>query len=116
MKTILGAKYQGYEKALIDLKIDSLKERRGKMALKFAKKSLKDDKFSTFFPENKNNFEMKTRNSNKYVVNHANTERYRKSAVPFLQRLLNEDYMKQKKNLKKLLQVNNGIHFNTPIT
>ena len=116
MKTILGAKYQGYEKALIDLKIDSLKERREKMALKFAKKSLKDEKFSTFFQENKNNFEMKTRNSNKYVVNHANTERYRKSAVPFLQRLLNEDYIKQKKNLKKMLQVNNGIQFNTPIT
>ena len=116
MKTILGAKYQGYEKALIDLKIDSLKERRGKMALKFAKKSLKDEKFSTLFQENKNNFEMKTRNSNKYFVNHANTERYRKSAVPFLQRLLNEDYIKQKKNLKMMLQVNNGIHFNTPIT
>ena len=49
-------------------------------------------------------------------VNVSNTERYKKSAVPFLQRLLNEDYLKQKNDLKNLLQVNNGVCYNTPIT
>ena len=34
----MGDRYQGYEKALKFLKLDSLKERREKMALKFAKK------------------------------------------------------------------------------
>ena len=36
-------------------------------------------------------------------------ERYRMSAVPFLQRLLNDDYAMPKKNLKSLLQVNNDV-------
>ena len=49
------------------------------------------------------------RNHEKYVVKKANTERYKKSAVPFLQRLLNDDYSRQKKDLKSLLQVNNDI-------
>ena len=52
---------------------------------------------------------MKKRNPDKYVVNCAKTERYRRSAVPFLQRLLNEDYAKQRKDLKCLLQVNNDV-------
>ena len=52
---------------------------------------------------------MKKRNHEKYIVMSANTERYRKSAIPSLQRLLNDDYRKQKKDLKSLLQVNNTI-------
>ena len=44
------------------------------------------------------------------------TERYGRSAVPFLQRLLNEDYEKQRKNLKCQLQVNNDVTYNVPIT
>ena len=53
---------------------------------------------------------MRKRNPEKFVVNYCNTERYGRSAVPFLQRLLNEDYAKQKKDLKCLLQVNNDIY------
>ena len=52
---------------------------------------------------------MRKRNPEKYAVNSAKTERYRRSAVPFLQRLLNEDYDLQKKNIKCLLQVNNDV-------
>ena len=52
----------------------------------------------------------------KYFLNIAKTEIYRKSAVPFLQRLLNDDYAKQKKNLKCLLQVNIDVFNNVPIT
>ena len=52
----------------------------------------------------------------KYVMNISNTERHFKSSVPFLQKLLNENYSKQKKYLSKLLQVNNGVLYNTPIT
>ena len=48
------------------------------------------------------------------VINTSNTERHKKSSVPFLQKLLNEDYSKQKKNLSKLLHVNNGVLYNTP--
>ena len=88
---------------------ESLKERREKMALNFAKKSLRLDKFSELFPFNNAKHLMKKRNHEKYAVTNANTERYRKSAVPFLQRLLNDDYARQKKDLKCLLQVNNDI-------
>ena len=36
---------------------------------------------------------MKQRKGRKYVQNYANTERYRKSSIPYMQRLLNEDNM-----------------------
>ena len=98
------------------MKLDSLKQRREKMALKFAKKSLKQDCYSRLFPVNTSKHMMKKRSPEKYVVNFTNSERYRKSAVPYLQRLLNKDYSKQKKDLKSLLQVNNDIVHNIPIT
>ena len=116
VKIIMGNKYQGYEQALKFLKLDSLKERRLKMALRFAKRSLKLEQFSKLFPLNDTSHLMTMRNPERYIVNVSNTERYKKSAVPFLQRLLNEDYLKQKKDLTRLLQVNNGVVYNAPIT
>ena len=59
---------------------------------------------------------MTKRNPEKYVVKTANTQRMKTSAVPFLQRLLNDDICKQKKDLSSLLQVNNGVLLNAPIT
>ena len=99
------------------MKIDSLKERRVKMALNFAKKSSRQDIFSSLFPLNENVHQMKTRNPESvYYIKKGNTDRMKRSAMPFLQRLLNEDIDKQRKDLRKLLQVNNGICFNAPIT
>ena len=109
VRLIMGNKYQGYKGALQYMSLDSLKERREKMALNFAKKSLKLDKFSELFPFNNAKHLMKKRNPEKYAVANANTERYRKSTIPFLQRLLNDDLARQKKDLKCLLQVNNDI-------
>ena len=109
MRLIMGTKYQGYKEALKDMSLDSLEERRKKMALNFVKKSLKQKTFSRLFPPTSNNHLMRKRNPEKYAVNSAKTERYRRSAVPFLQRLLNEDYDLQKKNIKCLLQVNNDF-------
>ena len=109
LRLIMGNSYQGYNQALLHMNLDSLKERREKMALTFAKKTLRLDNFSKFFPINKAKHLMAKRNPDKYAVNNAKTERYRRSAVPFLQRLLNEDYSKQRKNLKCLLQVNNDV-------
>ena len=59
---------------------------------------------------------MNKRNPERFVVKTANTERFQRSAITFLQRLLNEDYTKQKKDLSSLLQVNNGVVYNAPIT
>ena len=116
VRIFMGNKYQSYEKALEFLKLDSLKERRMKMALNFAKKSLKLEQFSKLFPVNQSKHVMNMRDPERYVVNQSKTERHRASAVPFLQRLLNKDYKKQKNNLAKLLRVNNGICNNAPIT
>ena len=46
VRIFMRNKYQGYEEALKFLKLDSLKERRIKMALNFAKRSLKLEHFS----------------------------------------------------------------------
>ena len=116
MRVIMGNKYQGYEEALKYMKLDSLKQRREKMALQFAKKSLKQESFSKLFPLNTSKHIMQKRSPEKYVVNYTNSERYKRSAVPYLQRLLNMDYSKQKKDLKCLLRVNNDIVHNIPIT
>ena len=112
----MGNKYQGYQEALKLLKLDSLKERRIKIALNFAKRSLKLENFSKLFPLSESNHLMSKRNTERFVINNSSTERYKRSAVPFLQRLLNDDYSKQRKELAKLLQVNNGIIYNAPIT
>ena len=116
VRVIMGNKYQGYEQALKFLKLDSLKERRVKMALTFAKRSLKLEHFSKLFPLNESNHLMSMRSSERYVVSYSNTQRRERSAIPFLQRLLNDDYAKQKKDLSKLLRVNNGVCKNAPIT
>ena len=116
MRVVMGNKYEGYEEALKLMKLDSLRQRREKMALKFAQKSLKQERFSKLFPLNISRHNMKKRSPEKYLVNHTNSERYRKSAVPYLQRLLNKDFSKQKKDLKCLLQVNNDVTYNVPIT
>ena len=115
VKIFMGNKYQGYEQALKFLKLDSLKERRIKMALRFAKRSLKLEHFSRMFPLNDSNHMMTMRNPEKYGINISRSEVHKRSAVPFLQRLLNEDYLKQRNDLKKLLQVNNGVCYKTSL-
>ena len=79
----MGDRYQGYEKFLKFLKLDNLKERREKMALKFAKKSLKLEHFSKLFPLSESKHGMNKRNPERFVINGSNTERYRRSAVSF---------------------------------
>ena len=101
VRIFMGNKYQGYEEALKLLKLDSLKERRIKMALNFAKRSLKLEHFSKLLPLSESGHVMSMRNHERYAVNISKTERYRRSAVPFLQRLLNEDYSKQRKDFAK---------------
>ena len=109
VKIMMGKNYEGYSKSLKFLKLDSLHERREKNALKFAKKSIKNENFSSFFPKHPEGHTMRKRYSDRFLVNKAHTERYRRSAVPYLQRLLNEDHLKQKKILNTLLQVNNDV-------
>ena len=77
-------------------------ERREAIALKFAKNCLKNENFSKLFPLKNQNHGMKVRQPLKYQVNKANTERYKNSSIPYMQRLLNDDIKKRKRDMKDL--------------
>ena len=83
--------YNNYEEALKVLKMESLEDRRTRLSLKFAKNCLKNDKMKKMFPLAKNDHSMKTRAKEKFKVHHAKTKRYKHSAIPYMQRLLNKD-------------------------
>ena len=51
------------------------------------------------FPLAVKNHSMKMRTNEKFKVNKANTERYQKSPVPFMQKLLNTDAKKTRQIL-----------------
>ena len=90
---ILGKQYKNYEKVPEKIDLQPLNERRNVLCLKFAKKCLKDKKVIDNFPTNENPHQMELRNSEKHVVKHTNTERLKLSAIPYMQRLLNDNNM-----------------------
>ena len=57
--------------------------------LRFANKCLKNYKVKNFFPKKEKLHKMKKRKEQKFVVNKANTKRYKRSAIPYMQNLLN---------------------------
>ena len=99
VKVILGKKSLSYKKDLEKLKLDTLEERRRKICLKFAKKCLQNEKVKNIFPINTSNYGIKTRKKNKFVVDQIKTERYKKSAIPYMLELLNNDERQRKKNI-----------------
>ena len=92
VKIILGKQYKTYEEALEKIDLQPLNERRDELCLNFAKKCLKSEKVKGIFPVNEKSHQMDLRNTEQYVVKHANTERLKMSAIPYMQRLLNTDY------------------------
>ena len=102
LRVILRGDYLNYEDALKLTKLESLEERRASISLKFAKNCLKNVNFSKLFPLKKISHAMNVRNPDKYVVKSANTERFKRSTIPFLQRQLNLENKKRKLEFKKL--------------
>ena len=86
VKIILGNNNINYKEGLLKLDIDDLSTRREKLCLDFAKKCTKHPKLSYMFPTTN---KTKGRKSNKYVVQFANTERLKQSAIIYMQNLLN---------------------------
>ena len=103
VKVILKNNYKNYEDALKFLDIDSLQERRRKQCLKFAKDCLRNEKMKQIFKLNVQSNDLKTRHKETYKVNKAYTERYRQSAIPYMQRLLNEDERHRNKEKKRYI-------------
>ena len=95
-KLVLKEKYKNYEHSLIQLNLDTLKQRRNFLNLKFAKSGIKYKKLDDLLPEQEKRDNIKTRNQEKYKVNFANTGRLKKSSIITMQNLLNDDAFKEK--------------------
>ena len=90
VKLILGDKYRSYEQGLLKLDMENLSERRKTLCLRFAKKCTQNPKTSHMFPKNNKTHNMETRQPEIFRIQHANTERLRKSSIIYMQHLLNE--------------------------
>ena len=90
LRIILKNEYTHYEKALDILNLDSLEERRKSSSLRFAIKGKTNPIITELFKHKEKVHDMELRKTEMFNVNTANTERYKKSAIPFVQRLLNE--------------------------
>ena len=98
LKVILGKEYKGYADALEYCGLQPLSERREARCLQFGLKCLLHPVHRRMFPVNPQLDEASnTRSQEHFVVNWARTESYRMSAVPYIQRKLNDYVRSQKK-------------------
>ena len=95
LRIILKDKYLSYQNSLELCGLESLKTRRNKLSLSFALKCLKSESTKDMFPVR--DFHTNTRFSERYVVTKSCTERLAKSAIPFMQRLLNKHWLQKAK-------------------
>ena len=101
LKIILGNNFTTYKSGLEMLNLDTLDERRRKICLKFAQNCLKNEKVKSMFPLNFSKHKMKLRKTNKFEVSKQRTRRYEKSAIPYMQELLNNHQNKRRKLIKE---------------
>ena len=96
LKIILGDNFVSYPAALEMTGLESLFNRREKRCLDFSLKAIKHPVHSRLFPlnRNQNNGSIVVRKREKFHVNFARTESYRKSAIPYCQRMLNMHFNK----------------------
>ena len=101
LRVILKNNYTSYKRGLRQLNLMTLDKRREELCLKFAKKCLKNDKVRNLFPKNKTNHRMKKRKVKLFKTNRTNTQRYRRSAIPYMQELLNKENAEKQMLLKE---------------
>ena len=94
LRIILGEMYINYSIALEMSDLKPLYARREKKCLDFSLKCIKHPKNSRLFPLNPNLFleNHDVRKRELFKVNFSRTDTYKKSAIPFCQRLLNDHY------------------------
>ena len=90
LRIILKDSCDSYEHALKRTELATLKARRTKLCLKFAKSSAKNTFTATMFPKNEQHL-YDVRNREKYEIQFATTWRLYQSAIPYMQRLLNNE-------------------------
>ena len=89
LRIILKDEYSSYSDALDQVSLQTLSNWRQQLSLKFANNCLKNPKTKDMFPANSQPYD--TRNTEKYYVTPANTVRLARSAIPYMQRLLNNN-------------------------
>ena len=99
VRIIMGRNFESYEKGRKILNLETLKERREKLCIKFAQKCTENEKLKNWFPLRKVKG-MKTRKQEKFKIFKASSKRYKNSAIPFMRRLLNKDNLKKKQTMK----------------
>ena len=90
LKIILGEDYISYENSLKTTGLERLTARRTKLSLNFAKKCVKNRYTSWMFPLKEQKVE--TRAPERFQVTKARTDRLAKSAIPYMQKLLNTNW------------------------
>jgi hypothetical protein len=98
----MGRNYSTYKNGLKILKLDTLEKRRELLCLRFAKNSIKTEKVKSLFPLNTSKHGMEMRKVKKYKTNKQNTNRLKKSALPYMRKLLNEEYNRKQKIIKNI--------------
>ena len=88
--------------------MESLHNRREKLNLRFAKKSLKIPVMKHLFPLKVSNHKMKKRKEQKFQVFKAKTNRMKKSPIIYMQNLLNCDEERKINDTKVILNHVNG--------
>ena len=103
-KLVLRNRYNNdvnsYEHALLILNLETLEKRRQDLSLNLAKNSIKNETMTNFFPEKEKSHLMNLRNTEKYEVFRANTDRMRESSVIYMQNLLNSDHKAKQEELR----------------
>ena len=89
LKIILQEHYISYTHALKLTGLPTLKARRNKLSLSFARSCVKNNITSDIFPRNTN--VVNTRQHELFYVPNAKTERFAKSSVPHMARQLNDN-------------------------
>jgi hypothetical protein len=92
VRVIMGKRYTDYKNGLKHLNLSTLDDRRESSCLKFAKNCLKNEKLKDIFQKVKSEHKMKKRKSKRFQNRRIKTQRYKKSAVPYMTNLLNDDH------------------------
>ena len=77
-----------YKAALAKMNLETLENRRNHLTLKFAKQAKEHNNLSHLFQENIKTHQMKTQNMKTYSEN-AHTERYKRSSIMNMKKILN---------------------------
>ena len=93
-KLVLEENYTTYLNSINFLGLETLEARRKNLTLKFAKDSLADGHFTDLIQKKQRYNGPNIRKKEYYNVTFAHTERYRNSPILTMQRLLNEDKLK----------------------